>query len=53
MVDNPADLVQPRAETPPYEMRRTNVMGKYRTGDKTGAEPAESLDKAKISDLGK
>jgi hypothetical protein len=34
-------------------MRRTNVMGKYRTGDKTGAEVPDSLEKAKISDLGK
>ena len=32
MVDNPADLVQPRGETPPYEMRRTTVMEKYRAG---------------------
>ncbi len=30
MVDNPADLVQPRAETPPYQMRRTTVMEAYR-----------------------
>jgi pilus assembly protein CpaD len=32
MVENPADLVQPRAETPAYTMRRTTVMEKYRTG---------------------
>ena len=32
MVDNPSDLVQPRAETPPYEMRRTAVVEKYRSG---------------------
>ena len=32
MVDNPADLVQPRAETPAYEMRRTAVMDKYLLG---------------------
>ena len=32
MVDNPADLVQPRAETPAYTMRRTTVMEKYRAG---------------------
>ena len=33
MVENPADLVQPRAETPAYTMRRTTVMEKYRDGD--------------------
>jgi pilus assembly protein CpaD len=53
MVDNPADLVQPRAETPPYEMRRTDIMGKYRIGAQTGAAVPASLEKAKISDLGK
>jgi len=53
MVDNPADLVEPRAETPPYEMRRTTVMNKYRAGDKTGAEAPPNSDTAKISDLGK
>jgi len=52
MVDNPADLVQPRAETPVYEMRRTTVMNKYRTGDNTAAKIPESAG-GKISDLGK
>ena len=33
MVENPADLVQPQHETPPYTMRRTKVMEKYRDGD--------------------
>jgi pilus assembly protein CpaD len=32
MVDNPADLVQPRGETPAYTMRRTTVAEKYRLG---------------------
>lgn len=32
MVENPADLVQPRGETPAYTMRRTTVLEKYRTG---------------------
>ena len=34
MVENPADLVQPRAETPGYvtTMRRATVLEKYRTG---------------------
>ena len=35
MVVNPADLVQPRAETPAYTMRRTTVMEKYRVGAST------------------
>src|SRR5207245_9012366 len=30
MVDNPADLVQPRPETPPHTMRRTASFTKYR-----------------------
>jgi pilus assembly protein CpaD len=52
MVDNPADLVQPRAETPAYEMRRTTVVEKYRAG--TGsATQGQTNDSAKISDLGK
>ena len=33
MVDDPADLVQPRGETPAYTMRRTTVMEKYRAGN--------------------
>lgn len=32
MVDNPADLVQPRAETPAWTSRRTMVLEKYRQG---------------------
>ena len=32
MVANPADLVQPRGETPPYEARRSIMMDKYRNG---------------------
>jgi pilus assembly protein CpaD len=31
MVANPADLVQPRAETPAYNMRRTTIIEDYRT----------------------
>ncbi len=52
MVDNPADLVQPRGETPAYEPRRTVVIDKYRKGTSpSGAY--DGIDKAKISDLGK
>ncbi len=35
VVDNPADLVQPRGETPALEMRRTVVGGAYQQGNKT------------------
>jgi pilus assembly protein CpaD len=50
-VDNPADLVQPRGETPAYAMRRTTVFEKYRQGIPTG-ESTENPS-AKISDVGK
>jgi pilus assembly protein CpaD len=50
-VDNPADLVQPRGETPAYAMRRTTVLEKYRQGV-SSAVPSDS-DSAKISDVGK
>jgi len=36
MVENPADLVQPRAETPAYTMRRTTVLEHYRKGEGPG-----------------
>lgn len=51
MVDNPADLVQPRPETPAYTGRRTVVFDKYRKGERTGAEQTEA-EKAKISSVG-
>src|SRR6266702_7222627 len=35
MVENPADLVQPRSEVPPYNGRRTTVLEKYRRGEGT------------------
>jgi pilus assembly protein CpaD len=52
MVANPADLVQPRPETPAYTMRRTEGFEKYRKGTATATEYPES-DKAKLSDSGK
>jgi pilus assembly protein CpaD len=52
MVDNPADLVQPRAETPPYTMRRAEAFEKYRKGTSTATSYPES-DRAKLSDTGK
>ena len=52
MVDNPADLVQARPETPPYTMRRSEAFDKYRKGTATATTYPES-DKAKLSDTGK
>jgi len=52
MVDNPADLVQPRPETPAYTARRTEGFEKYRKGTTTTTEYPEA-DKAKLSDTGK
>ena len=51
MVDDPADLVQPRGETPAYQARRTVVLDKYRKGESTATNyPNEN--KGKISDVG-
>ena len=33
MVDNPADLVQPRGESPAYTARRSVAIDKYRKGE--------------------
>ena len=52
MVANPSDLVQPRAETPAYTMRRTEGFEKYRQGNSTATSYPES-EKAKLSDIGK
>jgi len=52
MIDNPADLVQPRAETPAYTERRTEGFEKYRKGNSTATTYPEA-DKAKLSDVGK
>lgn len=48
MVDNPADLVQPRSETPAYTVRRTEAFEKYRKGTSTTTQYPEA-DKAKLS----
>jgi pilus assembly protein CpaD len=53
MVDNPADLVQPRGETAAYTMRRTMVFQKYTAGEITGVQDAKDAESAKISDVGK
>ena len=52
MVENPADLVQPRGETAPYGARRATVFDKYRKGEPTGAQNQDAAN-AKISDVGK
>ena len=52
MVDNPADLVQPRGEQPGYEARRSVTIDKYRKGDSPSGK-YDGYDKGKISDLGK
>ncbi len=51
MVDNPADLVQPRGETPPYAPRRSVALEHYRKGESPSATYF-GYD-AKISDVGK
>ena len=52
MVDNPSDLAQPRAETPPYTARRSEAFEKYRKGSTTTTAYPEA-DRAKLSDIGK
>lgn len=52
MIDNPADLEQPRAETPAYSPRRDIAFEKYRKGISTTTNYPE-IDKAKLSDTGK
>ena len=52
MVEDPSDLVQPRAESPPYTARRSVVLDHYRKGEGTATVyPKE--DQGKISDVGK
>jgi pilus assembly protein CpaD len=51
MVENPTDLVQPRAEEPVYAPRRNTVLDKYRKGETTVTiDP--NANKGKISDVG-
>jgi pilus assembly protein CpaD len=52
MIDNPSDLVQPRAETPAYTVRRTEAFEKFRKGAPTTTTYPEG-EKAKLSDAGK
>ena len=51
-VENPADLVQPRAESAAYTPRRTMVLERYRAGTDT-ATVYVNPDSGKISDVAK
>jgi pilus assembly protein CpaD len=51
-VENPADLVQPRGESPAYTPRRTTVIDKYRAGVSTATISANP-NAGKISDVAK
>lgn len=52
MIDNPADLQQPRPETPAYTARRTASFDKYRRGVSTATVYPEA-ERAKLSEAGK
>ena len=52
LVENPADLVQPRGESPTSAARRSVMLEKYRKGEPTATRNPDA-DKAKISDIGK
>lgn len=43
MVSNPADLITPRASTPPDQLRRANIFENYRTGATTASEYKEGV----------
>ena len=51
MVDNPADLVQPRAETSAHSPRRSVVIDRYRKGENTATQYPPN--QGRISDLGR
>ena len=52
MVDNPADLVQPRAEGPAYTAKRTAGIEKWRSGE-SPATTYPDANKGTVSDVGK
>ena len=52
MVENPADLAQPRAEAPVYTARRSFALDKYRKGE-SPATVYPNADKGTISEIGK
>jgi pilus assembly protein CpaD len=51
MVDNPADLVQPRGEAPAHAPRRSVVLDKYRKGENTAT--SYPPNQGTISEIGK
>jgi pilus assembly protein CpaD len=53
MIDNPADLVQPRGETAASTARRTVVLEKYRQGQDPSTQASTGASSAKISDIAK
>jgi pilus assembly protein CpaD len=52
MVDNPADLIQPRGETPPYAAHRSVVIDHYRKGENPSGTYV-GYNEGKISSVGK
>jgi pilus assembly protein CpaD len=52
MLENPADLVQPRGETPAYAGKRSTGIDKWRKGESPATTYPDS-NKGAISDLGK
>jgi pilus assembly protein CpaD len=52
MVENPADLTQPRAETPSYTAKRIYGIDKWHKGDSPATKISDA-QKGAISDLGK
>jgi len=52
MVDNPADLVQPRGDAPLFAARRSTMLEKYRKGEDPSGKYGADKD-SKISDVGK
>jgi pilus assembly protein CpaD len=53
MIDNPADLVQPRGETPAYTARRSIAIDKYRKGENPSSAAASVYETNKISSIGR
>lgn len=52
MVENPADLVQPRSDAPAHAARRATVLEKYRKGENPATVYGSDKD-GKISDVGR
>src|SRR6185312_6701408 len=52
MVANPAALLEPRGETPPYAPRRSVVLDRYKKGDNPSGTYV-GYDVGKITDLGR